>query len=316
MIVLSALMHGSLVAWIALLGFEPPRPHAPHVGKASIALRASVASRPASAEKEVQQIPDPALLPPIEQPKSPPPIPAPPTPEKITRAPLPASLPSMKFDPLLHVPPEIPNLPALAMTAPSTALVGPLSGPKETLARPKSVIEKLPELRPEKSVLPPADVPKLDLTEFVSNPKLPFAKTEKIVKEQVTRSSKKAEVLPKLEPDTQVAAVLSLPSPASQAAQGADELPQKSPSNPAPPYPSDALAIGREGKVMLRVAIDASGRVTAISVYESSGFASLDSAALSTVQRWSFSPARRFGQPIPFEFRVPIEFSIRRRFSS
>lgn len=102
-------------------------------------------------------------------------------------------------------------------------------------------------------------------------------------------------------------------SAASQANEGArpDQLPLDVVTNPAPPYPAEALAARREGTVWLRVRIDATGRVSAISLHETSNVPSLDDSALRTVRRWLFHPARRNGVPVPYEFLKPIEFSIR-----
>ncbi|MBL8792381.1 MAG: energy transducer TonB [Planctomycetia bacterium] len=103
----------------------------------------------------------------------------------------------------------------------------------------------------------------------------------------------------------------SRPSEASAGAR-VDELPRDVVTNPAPPYPPAALAARQEGTVWLRVKVDATGLVTAISLYESSQVAILDEAALSTVRRWRFHPARRNGVAVACEFLKPIAFSLRR----
>ena len=83
-------------------------------------------------------------------------------------------------------------------------------------------------------------------------------------------------------------------------------------SNPTPPYPAEALAHGIEGLVYLRVKIGSDGSVESASVHQSSGDASLDASALSTVRRyWRFQPATQGGEAIPFEALLPIRFTIR-----
>jgi protein TonB len=119
-------------------------------------------------------------------------------------------------------------------------------------------------------------------------------------------------VMPVPQPTKKVAKISSVPSPASEASEGAvDELPQEA-VNPAPPYPAEARAAGQEGRVWLRVKVDATGKVAAISVYESSGYELLDDAALRTVRRWVFYPAKRNGKPVAYEYLKPVRFTIRR----
>ena len=89
----------------------------------------------------------------------------------------------------------------------------------------------------------------------------------------------------------QRASVASLPSPASQAAEGADSVPSVV-HNPAPIYPREAMLARQTGRVLLRVELDTDGSVLAVDVYRSSGVPSLDAAALRAVRRWRFSPAK------------------------
>src|SRR5262249_13115613 len=121
---------------------------------------------------------------------------------------------------------------------------------------------------------------------------------------------------PKAEPVRKVATGASPPSRPAQASQGAqvDVLPRQLATNLAPPYPPDALAAGHQGLVELLVRTDTLGRATHVSLYRSSGVASLDQSALTTVRRWLFEPARRGGRPVPFEVLVPVRFYIRQPF--
>jgi TonB family protein len=83
-------------------------------------------------------------------------------------------------------------------------------------------------------------------------------------------------------------------------------------SNPVPPYPSEALARGVEGLVLLRVRIGADGRVEEARIQQSSGTPLLDESALSTVrQYWRFEPATRGGVAVSYEAILPIRFTIR-----
>jgi len=80
--------------------------------------------------------------------------------------------------------------------------------------------------------------------------------------------------------------------------------------NPKPEYPRIARRMKYHGTVILDVEVLSEGRAGAISIHQSSGYESLDSAALQTVQTWRFVPARRQGQAITKSFLVPIKFSL------
>lgn len=75
-----------------------------------------------------------------------------------------------------------------------------------------------------------------------------------------------------------------------------------------PTYPEGLAAAGVEGRVLLRVAVDAQGAATAVTVEESSGHAALDEAAVVSVRRWRFNPAVVDGRPAAGEVMVPVDF--------
>ena len=80
--------------------------------------------------------------------------------------------------------------------------------------------------------------------------------------------------------------------------------------NPAPEYPESAINRGLEGTVLLKVQVNAAGKATDVQVYKSSGASALDEAALGTVRRWSFVPAKRGSEAISGQVIVPIDFSL------
>ena len=82
--------------------------------------------------------------------------------------------------------------------------------------------------------------------------------------------------------------------------------------NPSPPYPAIAKRAGEQGKVVLRVQVDASGRAEAVEIETSSGSPRLDHAARETVRRWRFVPARRGDQAVAASVLVPIIFTLER----
>jgi len=76
----------------------------------------------------------------------------------------------------------------------------------------------------------------------------------------------------------------------------------------APEYPAEAKAAGIEGTTLLRLGIDASGRVRTIDIDVSSGHSALDGAASDAVERWTFNPATSDGRAIDSQIRVPVQF--------
>jgi protein TonB len=81
--------------------------------------------------------------------------------------------------------------------------------------------------------------------------------------------------------------------------------------NPSPAYPALSRKLREEGRVLLRVRVDASGHPAQVTMHESSGFPRLDERAADTVRRWKFQPARQGGQPVEAWVIVPIQFSLK-----
>lgn len=104
----------------------------------------------------------------------------------------------------------------------------------------------------------------------------------------------------------------SVAAPASAASRGAEnqQLPRPVATNEAPVYPEEARAAGLQGKVTLQLHIGVDGRVESLKVLKSSGANSLDEAALATVKRWRFEPARRNGRPLAMDVKTSVNFQI------
>jgi TonB family protein len=83
-------------------------------------------------------------------------------------------------------------------------------------------------------------------------------------------------------------------------------------TNPESPvsYPPDLYDQQVEGTVVLRLYVDERGVVVPEStrIAESSGYPSLDSAALRGVPAMHFAPARRDGQAVATTFLQPVNF--------
>ncbi len=78
-----------------------------------------------------------------------------------------------------------------------------------------------------------------------------------------------------------------------------------------PEYPQGARRRGEEGEVLVRAAIDATGRCIHAAVERSSGSLDLDRAAVDTVRRASFAPASEDGIPVAMVDRFIIAFQLR-----
>ena len=78
-----------------------------------------------------------------------------------------------------------------------------------------------------------------------------------------------------------------------------------------PPYPPSARRLGIEGTTLLRVFVDANGRVSDIVVKKSAGHPDLDRAATDAVRRWQFDPARRGSDAVAMWVELPVEFHLR-----
>ena len=80
---------------------------------------------------------------------------------------------------------------------------------------------------------------------------------------------------------------------------------------PAPVYPDADQRRGREGVVVLRLDVDASGAVTAAHVHATGGDVSrgMGEAALQAVQAWRFEPERVAGRPVGTQLLMPVCFA-------
>lgn len=79
---------------------------------------------------------------------------------------------------------------------------------------------------------------------------------------------------------------------------------------PMPDYPWSARRRGTEGRVVLRLLVDAEGRPTAIDLVHSSGDPVLDGAAITALRQWRLRPALADGVPVAGAVVVPILFRL------
>ena len=81
-------------------------------------------------------------------------------------------------------------------------------------------------------------------------------------------------------------------------------------NNPRPNYPLAAKRRGDQGTVLLRVMVSADGHAANVGLEKSSGFPSLDEAALSAVKSWRFVPAKQGTQTVEAPVVVPLVFKL------
>jgi protein TonB len=98
----------------------------------------------------------------------------------------------------------------------------------------------------------------------------------------------------------QVGGAIALPE------DGIPPVPSK--ANAIPPYPQEARASGKTGMVILKVVILADGTVADVKVMR--GEEPFVSAAVQTVKKWKYEPARFKGQPITVYRIIQIPFKL------
>jgi protein TonB len=81
-------------------------------------------------------------------------------------------------------------------------------------------------------------------------------------------------------------------------------------NNAFPEYPSVAVAQRLEGTVLLRLRIDATGKVQRVEIASSSGHRLLDDAAVKAVRTWKGTPGQRGNRPVTTEELLPIRFRL------
>jgi periplasmic protein TonB len=98
-------------------------------------------------------------------------------------------------------------------------------------------------------------------------------------------------------------------APAAPRTVSASQLGYIVPPNPI--YPARSRKAGEEGKVMVRVLIDVTGRPAQVSMQTSSGHPELDQSALSAVRAAQFRPYAEGGIAQAVWVLVPINFVLR-----
>ena len=86
------------------------------------------------------------------------------------------------------------------------------------------------------------------------------------------------------------------------------ELSLACPQRTLPHYPATSRRKGEQGRVVLRVMLDETGRITAVKVKESSGYPRLDEAGVAVIKDWQCNAATRDGVAVRAEALQPFDF--------
>ena len=101
------------------------------------------------------------------------------------------------------------------------------------------------------------------------------------------------------------------PTPAVAPRQARVDAPPKPRRTIRPVYPKGARQRGEQGEVTVEIEVDAEGRVSAVKVVGSSGFAELDDAAVRAVRAATFVPAKSGGRAMESSARLTLAFRLK-----
>lgn len=164
----------------------------------------------------------------------------------------------------------------------------PLEPPKPL---PKKVVLDRPKPKPIEPPKPTpmlvAEAPVTYASEYVAPPHSP----EPIVEVPVA-------------PEPVVVAASKPPASVTLSSELSLACPQRTPPN----YPAASRRVGEQGRVVLSVALDETGRITSVKVKESSGHHRLDEAGLAAIKSWKCNPAMRDGVAVRAEALQPFDF--------
>jgi TonB family protein len=79
---------------------------------------------------------------------------------------------------------------------------------------------------------------------------------------------------------------------------------------PTAPYPASARRLGQQGLVKIRADVDVQGFVVSCQVVASSGYDSLDKAAVQAVKSTRFMPAKKNGRTVASSIIIPVRFKL------
>lgn len=183
---------------------------------------------------------------------------------------------------------------------PEAAAALPAAAPPESAVQPPPKAVPVPEPKPQPEMAKPALTPE-PLPEPEPKPKPP--ERPKPARPSIARAPASTPTAVK-GPSTAAAT-----GAANRGAANTSARPRYR-SNPKPEYPAEAKRARQQGVVLLLVDVTAEGRVSDLRLSRSSGFPTLDQAAMAAVRHWTFEPALAMGLPVPSRPEVPVRFSL------
>lgn len=163
--------------------------------------------------------------------------------------------------------------------------------PPKLLPRKKvTLVKQNPIPRPEPTPVLAAETPNVVVTDYVA----PEPKPSPVIEAP---------------PSPESAPVAEIPvKPAGRPVALSSELSIACPQRVPPSYPTASRRMGEHGRVVLRVELDETGRITAVNIQESSGYKRLDDAGLSAVKTWQCNAAMRDGKAVRAVAMQPFDF--------
>jgi protein TonB len=172
--------------------------------------------------------------------------------------------------------PEMPAVPVVKLTP-------PVEVPKPILP-PKVIIRPEPTPAPEQMIVPVTTHPTASVASSASPPVSTIKGDGSSPEPGLDATTQKAQVGVKARPNYL--------------------------KNPEPPYPLTARRRREQGLVLLAVRVNPQGRAVKVELKQSSGYPSLDEAALTAVGQWEFEPARIGSITVESEIEVPVRFKL------
>lgn len=79
---------------------------------------------------------------------------------------------------------------------------------------------------------------------------------------------------------------------------------------PPPSYPASAFENNQSGEVVLRVEVDAQGRVSDVRVLSATNPGVFDAASIAAARQWTYHPAMKDGKAVAAAVRIPVNFAM------
>jgi len=209
-----------------------------------------------------------------------------------------------------------PPAPAIAtprLVTPPRPLARPQpSTSRAERARPESAAKIEPSIEREASEPPAQAEPTIVAADETARGAIaaPSASTPSVPDETLAGGNAPVTASSRQDPGPAVAALAPGPAAGAPGALTRTAIPRGG-YQITPSYPATARRLGVEGTALLRVFVDAAGRVGEVVVKQSAGHPDLDRAAADAVRRWRFEPARRGAEAVAIWVELPVEFRLR-----